>query len=224
MNIIKGLMIKDLLQLKSYKRTLIMYLIIFIFVSLSQKIETGMNGMLVVMMTLGFGMFSIASFSYDEMAKADRYILTLPVTKKQVVLSKYIFVVIATIMGSVIGTILSFAITFIMSKQFPNIQELVTFALGGIFGIGLIECLQIPCIYKYGAEKGRMQIFMIMILLAFVIGGIVWIGEKMSINLSLDVLGNILNQYLPVILLIATAMIYMISYSISYRIYRKKEI
>lgn len=221
MSTIKGLVIKDLLQLKKYKRSLIMYLVIFSFIAMNQESE--IRYMLGTMITLFFGMFSIASFSYDEMSKADRYILTLPITRKDVVLSKYILVIGSTVIGSIIGVILSLVITLIINKQVTDIGELVIFALSGIFGIGLVESLQIPCIYKYGAEKGRLQIFIIIILIAFVIGAIVGIGERLGINLPLDNLSNIINNYLPIILIVATAIIYGISYTISYRIYSKKE-
>ena len=88
MNVIKGLITKDILQLKTYKKTLIIFIVIFTLTSISG--EGGIGNMLAIMLTLGFGMFSMASFNYDELNKADRYILTLPLTKKEVVLSKYI--------------------------------------------------------------------------------------------------------------------------------------
>ena len=51
MSIIKGLVIKDLLQLKSYKKTLIIYILIFCISSLS--LENGIENMLVVMLQIG---------------------------------------------------------------------------------------------------------------------------------------------------------------------------
>lgn len=39
--------------------------------------------MITVMLILGFGMFGMATFNYDEQSKADGYILTFPVTKKK---------------------------------------------------------------------------------------------------------------------------------------------
>ena len=119
MNVIKGLITKDILQLKSYKKTLIIFIIVFALTSISA--QDGVENMLVIMLTLGFGMFSMASFNYDEFNKADRYILTLPLTKKEVVLSKYILVIGSTVMGSIIGIMLSYIVTFAMNKQVPNI-------------------------------------------------------------------------------------------------------
>ncbi len=129
MNVIKGLVIKDLLQLKSYKRTITVFMITFILVSLVQQSEGNIRNMPVLLMVLGFSMFSIASFSYDEMAKSDRYILSLPIIKKEVVLSKYVFIIGSTIIGSVLGIIISFITTLIINKQVSNIIELICFSL-----------------------------------------------------------------------------------------------
>lgn len=114
MSKIKGLIIKDLLQLKSYKRTLIVFIVIFIGLSITQEHT---RNVLAVMMTLGLGMFSIATFSYDEMAKADKYILTLPLTKKEVVLAKYVLVIASTVIGAILGVIASIVLSLAMRNR-----------------------------------------------------------------------------------------------------------
>ena len=222
MNVIKGLITKDILQLKSYKRTLIVFIIIFTITSISG--ESGIGNILAIMLTVGFGMFSMASFNYDETTKADRYILTLPLTKKEIVLSKYILVIGSTIIGSIIGMILSYIVTFVMSKQLPNIEEIISVGLGGILGIGLIEGIQIPCVYKWGAEKGRIQMVIVTALVALLAGGIVFIGEKANIQLPINNILDVLNKFLPLILIVLTIIIYYVSYKVAYKIYAKKEI
>lgn len=216
---IKGLMIKDLLQLKSYKRTLFVFVFVFIASSIAQEHT---RNVLAVMMTLGLGMFGIATFSYDEMAKADKYILTLPVTKKEVVLSKYVLVISATIIGAILGIIVTIIVTFAMQKQLPDILELLSLGVGAIFGVGTVEAIQIPCIYKYGAEKGRIQIFIFILIFALIIGAIVFVGEKLSISFSTNNWVEILLNFLPIVLILVTAVIYYTSYQISYKIYQKK--
>lgn len=220
MNVIKGLITKDILQLKTYKRTLIIFIVIFTLTSISQ--ESGLGNILAIMLTLGFGMFSMASFNYDELNKADRYILTLPLTKKEVVLSKYILVIGSTVIGSIIGMILSYIVTFAMSRQMPNIEELIAIALGGILGLGIVEGIQIPCIYKWGAEKGRIQLFIVVAAVALFVTGIFYIGK--DIQLPMNSILNIINSLLPIILILATVIIYYISYRIAYKIYSKKEV
>ena len=222
MNVIKGLITKDILQLKSYKKTLIIFIMVFAFTSIS--VQDGVENMLVIMLTLGLGMFSMASFNYDEFNKADRYILTLPLTKKEVVLSKYILVICSTVMGSIIGIMLSYIVMFAMNKQMPNIEEIISVGLGGILGIGLVEGIQIPCVYKWGAEKGRIQMVVVTSLVALLAGGIIFTGENANIQFPANNILDIFSKFLPLIFIGITIIIYYISYKVSYKIYFKKEI
>ena len=222
MNVIKGLITKDILQLKNYKKTLIVFILIFILTSISGK--SGVENMLAIILTLGFGMFSMASFNYDELNKTDRYILTLPLTKKQVILSKYILVICSTIIGSIIGIILGFIVTFVINKQFPNIEELISVGLGGIFGIGLIQAIQIPCVYKWGAEKGRIQMVIVTAIVALFVIGIVFATKKANIQIQINNIIEKISAFLPLILVVATLIMYYISYRISYKIYDRKEL
>lgn len=220
----KGLIIKDLLQLKSYFKTLIIFMFIFVCVSLEPE-NTSTDGILTIMMTLGLGMFGMATFSYDEMAKANKYILTFPLTKKEVVLSKYVLQIILTLTGAILGSILSVIISLVLSKDMPNFIDLISIALGGVFGIGLVESIQMPCFYKMGAEKGRIYMFIITVAVAFIAGGIVMFAEKVINNFSIDLnsINSILETFLPLVLLGLVLLEYFISYKISYKIYSKKE-
>lgn len=219
---IKGLLIKDLLQLKSYKKTLLIFMIIFALSAISE--ENGVSVMLITMITLGFGMFSMASFSYDETSKADRYILTLPITKKEVVLAKYILAIGFTIIGSIIGILLTFIIAFAFQKEILNLQEMISLGLGGILGISFIEAIQIPCIYKWGAERGRMQMLIVTAIIALLIGGLFFLGEKLNITLPSEQELAICSTFIPFILMGVIVLIYFISYKVAYRIYSNKEI
>lgn len=224
MNIVKGLIIKDLLQLKSYRKTLVMFILIFGITAMTQEINGEMGGMIIIMLTLGLGMFSIATFSYDDMAKADKYMLTLPVTRKDIILSKYILVILSTTIGAILGIIASVIITLIINRQMQSIQELILLATGSIFGIGVVEAIQIPCIYKFGVEKGRIQIAIVIAIIAFLFGGIFFIAEKLSIRFNISFILNDINKIEPVIMVFGIAIIYYISFKISNMIYSKKEI
>lgn len=218
MNSIKGLIIKDLLQLKTYKRTLIIYIAIFCLSSLS--LDSGIGNMLIVMLILGLGMFSIASFNYDEFNKADRYILTLPVTKKEVVMSKYLLIILSTVVGCIIGILLTIIMSIIINKPIPNFEDMLSTGLGGLLAVGFIECIQVPCIYKFGAEKGRMQ----MIILTALLGSAIYLISKINISIPNTVLFKLLKSILPLILILLGVLMYYISYKISYKIYSKKEL
>lgn len=220
MNIIKGLILKDLLQLKSYKRTLIVYILIFILTGFAQETTKGIGVMVAVMLTLGFGMFSMASFNYDEQAKSDGYFLTFPLTKRNILLAKYILVILSTIVGAIVGVLASILIIYFIDKQFPNINDILYTILGGIFGVGLIEAIQIPCVYKWGAEKGRIQMFIVAALIVVLALGVL----SFASDLNISILANKTENFIPIVLTLLIILIYYISYKVSYKIYKNKEV
>ena len=220
MNRIKGLITKDLLQLKSYRRTLIIFIVVFTMASVTQENKEATSIMFSTLIPLVFGMFAIASFSYDELSKSDRFILTLPVSKKEVVFSKYILVVLFTIIGAVIGLAVSI-ISMIILNQTIDVLQIINISLLELLVISLIESFQIPCIYKWGPEKGRIQVFVIIVAFSLLSGGVTYLIQNSNINFELN---NIIFKFLPIIIIAMIGIIYYISYRISYKVYLKKEI
>ena len=75
----KGLIKKDLLNLSSYKTTL---LIVIIFCSFGIVGTESITMAPIVICTI-IGMISLSTFNYDESSKSDKFILSLPITKKR---------------------------------------------------------------------------------------------------------------------------------------------
>ena len=73
MNAIKGLILKDLMNLKSYKTTMLFILVLYVIVSLSNE---EMMISVPIYIVIIFGMIAIGSFNYDSMSKSDKYILS----------------------------------------------------------------------------------------------------------------------------------------------------
>ena len=61
-------------------------------------------------------MITITSFSYDALAKWDRYALSLPLTRKDIVAGKYLLSIILCLLA----TILSFLISTVILKFDPG--------------------------------------------------------------------------------------------------------
>ena len=95
---------------------------------------------------------------------------------------------------------------------------MLPYIMGGILGISLIDSIQIIAIYKYGMEKGRIMLY-VMIL------GLVLVITLLSYILPKDIsLPNINNNYVMVLIIaIIIFIIYYVSYKISYNIYKKKD-
>ena len=194
---IKGLLKKDLYNLASYKTTLI---IIVIFCGMA-IIGTDAIYWGSVVIGIIVGMISLSTFSYDEMAKSNRYILTLPVTRKEIVLEKYVLAIGATILGGILGFIVTLLVGNVMNYLRPdnlidiNIETLLATSVGGMFGISLIQSIQIPSIFKWGAEKGRIQMFIVLFVLV-IIGAIAgFLLKQAGLSVDIEKLENILNNF-----------------------------
>ena len=225
MNMIKGLIKKDLYNLSSYKTSLI---IVIIFCGIAIIGTGNINFGPIIICTI-IGMISLSTFSYDEISKSNKYILTLPTNRKEIIKAKYILAVGSTILGGILGIILTIIIANIMNYVRPeklidlNYESLITTTIGGMFGISLIQAIQIPSIYKWGAEKGRVQMFILVFILIVLVAGVGYLIMKSSFNIDLSKIENIMQQYGLILLLALMAVMYYISYKVSNKIYNKKE-
>ena len=225
MNMIKGLIKKDLYNLSSYKTSLI---IVIIFCGIA-IIGTGNINLGPIIICTIIGMISLSTFSYDEISKSNKYILTLPTNRKEIIKAKYILAVGSTILGGILGIILTIIIANIMNYVRPdklidlNYESLITTTIGGMFGISLIQAIQIPSIYKWGAEKGRVQMFILVFILIVLVAGVGYLIMKSSFNIDLAKIENIMQQYGLILLLALMAVMYYISYKVSNKIYNKNK-
>ena len=222
---IKGLLKKDLYNLASYKTSLII-VVLFCGIAIigTDAIYWGS-----VVIGIIVGMISLSTFSYDEMAKSNRYILTLPVTRKEIVLEKYILAIGATILGSLLGFVLTLLIGNIMNYVRPdnvidiNVDTLLATTIGGLFGVSLIQAIQIPSIFKWGAEKGRIQMFIVLFVLALIGSGVGFLIKESGLSVDIAKLESVLKNFGLFLLILLSFIIYFISYKISYKIYKNKE-
>ena len=225
MNVVKGLLKKDLLNLASYKQSL---LIIIAFLAIFSAFNKGMIQFMPIAISTAMGMIVLSTFNYDEIAKADSFILSFPTNRKEVVKEKYILVISSMILGGVIGVILTILINYIMtamnleSEVIIDFKSLIITTLSGMFGITLVEAIQIPSIYKWGAEKGRIQMFiLIFLVVAIVIGG-AFLLSHLNLGIDIEMINNFLSDYGLIILIITTIIMLYISYKISCKIYCRK--
>ena len=221
----KGLIIKDLLNLSSYKTTLFL---ILIFCSMGM-IGTDAVNAAPIFITVMIGMIVLSTFNYDEASHAEKYILALPLTRKEIVMSKYVLAIVANILGSIVGILLTIIIVNIMNVIRPddlirlNYESLLVTAIGGIFGVALIQAIQIPSVYCFGAEKGRIQMFLLIFLLVLMIVGVGFLITKIGFDINIKEINSFMNRFGIPILILVSVVLYYISYKISYKIFKKKE-
>lgn len=222
---IKGLIKKDLYNLASYKASLI---IVVLFCGIAVIGTEAINFGPIIICTI-IGMISLATFSYDEFSKSNKYILALPTSRKDIVKEKYVLAVVATILGGIIGFLLTVLVTNVMNYLKPenviniDYENLIFTTIGGMWGISLIQSIQIPSIYKWGAEKGRIQMFVLLFILILAVAGIGLLIMKLNFNVNLEMLENFMNKFGLILLIGSMIIMYYISYNISYKIFKRKE-
>lgn len=206
----KGLILKDLYNLFRYSKTLLFLGLFFSVSGIIQKNVSFLTGMIVLMAT----MMVITSFSCDDMAKWDKYALSMPVTRTEIVLSKYLLTGIMILSGTIISVALGIGASLFVDSII--VTELLLGIGGSVIAAIIIISILIPSIYKFGVEKSRL----IMLTIAFIPTMIVIILGNMGVNPpSTSTIETIL-RFSP---FVAAAAI-VISYLVSCKIYTNKEI
>lgn len=146
----KGLLLKDLVNLKQQTKIYIIVIAIWLAIALTSQDGSFLGGMICVLSV----MLPITTLSYDEKAKWDKYVLSMPVSRNQVVVSKYILALAL----SFIGCLISFAFNLFITKDAS--QSIIMSSMFWAFSI-VAFCLILPLIYKFGVEKGRAMILIV---------------------------------------------------------------
>lgn len=219
MNKIKGLILKDLLELKTYKKNFLLSIIIYMFIIVFNKNEMEMPLIATTMIMFLCSIYAIATFNYDEKHQTDKYVLTFGVTRKDVIISKYILHFLGIAVGAVIGIIIVIALYLTNMIKEIDFAEYFISLLTSIYALNLLGNIQIPFIYKYGAEKGRLQIYIVMMIMISIICLLAFCFPK----ISLDFLTSI-EAYIPIILVLLIIINTYISYRISKKFYIKKDL
>lgn len=212
-----GLILKDLYNLKNSGKSLLIAIVAFSLLYFLQGINMEVWNVFII---LTGSILVINTMSYDNTAKWDKYELTMPVTRRDVVLSKYLVSIIVIFIGAVLATALSFAQG--ISKHNLDVIEIFTVNGAALAGGFLFISITLPVIYKFGVEKSR-----ILILLIFLAPAGAGIGRSKFAKLKFSPLAkqymDIVLQYLPLIILIMMILIMLVSYRISLKIYSNKD-
>lgn len=216
----KGLIIKDLCVLKNQMKTLLLVLVFFIIFSIINNDAT----FILFLIPFYMIMILITTFNYDEFNKWDSYCNSLPLSRKEIVKSKYILFNATSLSVLILGILASFIIpNFIENTTF---ESLFASIIGVFFGICLVISLLIPFYYKFGSSKGRIMLFLCIVILALIIGMITSLDIFNNIELInlINSLNNLSLGMITLLLIVLIVIIMVISYYISVKIYNNKEL
>ena len=207
-----GLIKKDLLVIKANIKVLLVVLLALLSITFQGNEENG----LFIIPYIGVLMF-VSTFSYDEFNNWNSYVSTLP-NGRRAVGAKYIATIILVLILSVISVIATMGISYIKSDS-VNVSEFLMPLAGTIFGTSLIVSILYPITIKFGALNGRIIIFVVVIGMTLIVGAIAKIADMNNLVGFI----NSVEDYGVVFAVLISALLLVISYFISQKIFRNKE-
>lgn len=228
-----GLIKKDLLLLKTNTKVFIFVILFYILFGVTSDFEPSV---ITAMLTLVMSMMVLSTMQWDEQTKWNSYVLTTPVSRKMLVISKYLLSLITITIGTITGFVCSIIVTLIKKLVFDvqnyvfNIETLVITLT--VFGVMLlINATLLPAIYKFGVEKTRVVLILLVGLPVFIISVLVAVITGLISNGTIDgtFLTNVITRceanpaLLTVIAVIILIALIAASCKLSIKILKKKE-
>lgn len=206
-----GLIKKDLLMIKNNIKILLILFIFYIVMYIQGEVD--LIAILPIMSVIIF----ISTFSYDEYNKWNSYACTLPNGRKNVVKAKYLATLLVVLTTIFIVAISSIVISYSTSRMI-DYKDFFSNIFGALFATIFLESIFYPAIYKFGVEKARIGVFVVVFGVS-IVGGI--LNKFIDFSSLINVLSSI-ESYLLVILPILMVLMITISYKISEKINLKK--
>ncbi len=216
---IKGLLKKDLIMMqgsfKSFPIVVLLYIVIGYFMG---NIGTMMGLMAII--TAGIASSSLVS---DEHYQWDKYVLTMPVSRKQVIQSKFVLLLLTMVPTAILGL----SLTALLSE---DAGEGILSAVIVLSMFQIMYAITIPCTLQWGHQHARiimivgyMFVAVIFLLLLFPLLLIDSAGTQM-----MD--GELATKTIPLTVemvvagfALLSAVVTVVAYKVSCEIYENKE-
>ena len=216
----KGLIIKDLLFIKSTWKNLLLMLAGSIMIS----VAIGNYLLAVCVLPVMLLSSGINTFQTDEFYNTESYMLSYPYSRKQIVLAKYLFTIlmllIATYVGIMIYTIIHFTIhPGYNGLNIDMIKQLFMWEFAAIF----VNSVFYPVIYKYGCEKSRFVMMSIIMVFLGIVALFSYYINTQHIELDYEGIVNFIQTYGVYALSVFVTLSFIISYVISIIIFKRKD-
>ncbi|MCC2254853.1 ABC-2 transporter permease [Ruminococcus sp. CLA-AA-H200] len=218
----KGLLIKDIKLLKNQGKTLIITLFVLgiVWGAMNANPLT-----IVSYVTVILAIFTVSTISYDEYENCYLFLFTLPVTRKQYTVEKYVFTLLLVVGAWLISMAVGIVIWAVQGME-TSLSEVV---LGGclIAPIALLfDSVLIPVRLKFDGERGKLVIPIVAGGVALLVVCIYQILEKIPGNVLGDLVAaaNRLGVgELGAIFGVAAVVALIISFLCSMHVMEKKE-
>lgn len=215
----RGFMVKDLRLMMQRKSYLAVLFILALFLTFQQ------GGMFVVMyLTMLVMMFAISTVSYDEYDNGYSFLMTLPADRRTYVREKYLLIVLVGIVGCLVGCAMFAVYTATKQGGGVSFEEILAEAVVYLLTAVPVADVMLPIQMKFGAEKGRMVLFLV--IGAFVAAGGVCVKllqKNNSLQEAVDAVSGMGMWVFVGCLVVLCLLLTLLSYCVSVHVMEKKE-
>lgn len=208
----KGLILKDFINIKGQLLLYLLITVLWVGVGFKEGSSSFFSGV----MQMFAVMIPLTALAYDEKNHWNRFALTMPVNRRELVQSKFLFALLTMVAVGIV----SFAGSLLISGDLEESVIAVLYACP----IGVIlNGILMPVMFQFGVEKGRFVYVGVVALFVLLVFGI---GTSPFADILDGVKDSALfhNEWglMGLLWLIAFA-VFFISMAVSGRIYGKKE-
>lgn len=198
----KALLVKDLLTLKGQAKSLLLVLAVWFIISFING-----SGLFFTSLSVIYGMLlPLTTLSIDEKSRVDRYMMSMPVTRAELALSRYALGLLGLLALGVLGIGASLVIG-------DSLEEALGASAACFCLAVLLLGVTLPLVYKFGTDKARVICIAVYMVTFLAVG---FIAARFGIELD-DLSGAFF--LLPFLSLAVLAL----SAAVSLGIYKKRE-
>ena len=209
----KSLILKDLYNIGHNAKSMIFILLVLAFALIP---SSGVEGY-IIMSGILCSMMIITTFSFDDQSKWLKYAMVMPVTKKDIVISKFIVLLIFSAIGAVTGLVIgAIGGTIVHKGIFSSVNNMLSLLFTGAVSLVISEIagsMSIPLLFKFGAEKARMLMLVSCLIPASIFFGVYKLFTLLGVSFT-DQIIFILLCCSPFLALVWNFLMYKISYAL----------
>lgn len=207
----KGVLLKDLYIAKSNILVTAVSLVVLGF-GLSFLLETSA---LLILAPVASTTAVFISITSDAASKWNKNVVTMPVSREQIIAEKFLFYILLAFLGLIAALIPCIALRLLGAGI--TLHSLCLYGSIGISATLLAGGISLPCAYLFDPEKSQVVFMMSFMASTGIIAGLVLLT-----NLFIPVKDNILLAFNLV--LAASAVWFFAAYRIAARVYQKRDI
>lgn len=216
----KGLLIKDYKLLMLQKKTFLLMLLIAICMNFAMQDNPGV---IIGYLTFFAALMANTTLSYDEYGNGITFLLTLPVTRKTYVRSKYVGNLLLLLFFWLPSTLLEALIYALQGRILFRMETMVSVL--AILPVSLIFVdFMIPLVLRFGQEKGKLVWAAVGGLIFAVIAVLNALSEAGKLETVKQLLGNLVQHgiLLTVCIIVLSLLGLAVSYGCSVKVMEKK--